>query len=70
MNTPNQKELSPIEKVLRDLKAVYIELEKEWERLDSVGTQVEKQGQISRRMVEVASQINWAQNYLKAKGNK
>jgi len=59
-----------MKKALKNLKAEMVELEKEWDRLDSMGNMTERQQEIARKMFELSGAISWAEDYLKWKDGK
>lgn len=65
----NNKKL-PMGKLLDEMIAEMEVLEKEWDRLDHMGTQVERQKYIGEKMFALASKMTFTRNYLEHKGNK
>ena len=62
----NQKK-SPLEKLLPELEAESKDLEKEWERLDSMGNMVEQQAEIASRIAQLMGMVAFLKDYLKWK---
>lgn len=68
---PNMTFRERIQNLITETQAKVLELEAEWDRLDSMGTQTEEQRKITDRMVKLANEITGFQNLLKTlKGTK
>lgn len=58
------------ETALEGLKAEVGELEEEWNKLDTQGTGTVRQQEISKELESLNKAIEWAEKYLKQKGER